>query len=99
MTRKSSTTGRGTDRERCEESASVKGGTGRRRCATKEPKRAWITGGRREGDTDYKSGLVNSSFNLILTRVLTVDGEHDFAKMIAGGEETSWRIRERIRVR
>ena len=27
---------------------------------------------------------------------MTVDGEHDFAKMIAEVEETSWRIRETI---
>ena len=41
----SSTTGRGTDRERCKESASVIGGTGRRsvvKAATREPERAWI---------------------------------------------------------
>ena len=51
----SSTTGRETGRELCEESVSVIGGTGRRivaRAATREPERARITGGGRGGDAD-----------------------------------------------
>ena len=70
-------------------------------CATREPERAWITGGRRGGDADYRSGKreIHCVFFPAFKKML-VDEERDITKMIAKEvEATSWRLRETIRVR
>ena len=67
-------------------------------CATREPERAWITGGRREGDTDYRSGKTRVLRFLSDFFFMTVD-EHVIAKMIAEVEATRWRLQETIRDR
>ena len=65
-------------------------------CATREPERAWTTGGRREGDTDDRSG--KRELHCVFYLKMTVD-ERDITKSIAALEATSWRLRETIRVR
>ena len=93
----SSITGRGTGRERCEENASVIEGTGRRSATSAQPGNPREPG-LREGVGDYRSGEREHLRFLPDFFLMTVK-EHDFAKMIAEVEETSWRIRETIRVR
>ena len=67
-------------------------------CATKEPERAWTTGGRREGDTDYRSGKTRVALHFQSDfEKMTID-ESDITKIIAEVEATSWRLRETIRV-
>ena len=70
-----------------------------RAAIAREPKGAWTTRGRREGDADYRSGKreLHCVFYLILKRVF-VD-ERDITDIIAKVEATSWRLRGKIRVR
>ena len=71
----------------------------RNKCATREPERAWITGGRRGGDADYGSGKCKVTLRFSFYEKMTVDGR-DITKIIAEEvEATSWRLREMIRVR
>ena len=93
----SSTIDRGTGRERCEESASVIGGTGRRSATSAQPGSPREPG-LREVVGDYISGKREYLRFLPDFLKMTVK-EHDFAKMIAEIEATSWRLRETIRVR
>ena len=93
----SSSTGRGTGRERCKESASIIGGTSRRSATSaqpgnsREPGLRKVVGHCRSGEREHLRFLPDFL-------KMTVK-EHDFAKMIAEIEATSWRLRETIRVR
>ena len=77
----SSTTGRGTDQERCKESASVIGGTGRRSATSAQP------GNPREPEFYWRSletpGQVNAStaVSIRFFKMTTVD-EHEYYKMM-----------------
>ena len=88
---------RGTGRERCEESASVIGGTGRRSETSAQPGSPREPGVR-EVVGDYRSGK-REHLRFLPGFLKTTVKEHDFAKMIAEIEATSWRLRETIRVR
>ena len=93
----SSTAGRGTGRERCEESASVIGGTGRRSATSAQPENPREPG-LREVVGNYRSGE-REHLRFLPDFLKMTAKEHDFAKIIAEIEATSWRLRETIRVR
>ena len=93
----SSTTGRGTDRKRCKESASVIGDTGRRSATSaqpgdpKEPGLLEVVGDSRSGERGH------CVFYPIFENDCHVK-EHDFARMSEDVEATIWRLQETIRV-
>ena len=93
----SSTTGRGTGRERCQESASDIGGTGQRSATNAQPGNPRDPG-LQEVVEDYRSSKREHLRFLPDFFKMTIK-ENDFAKMIAEIEATSWRFRETIRVR
>ena len=91
----SSTTGRGTGRERCEKSASVK------KAPVEEARRGHNQGTRESldyGRSSETAGQVNASTAFLPNFLKMTVKEHDFA-MIEDVEATIWRIRETIRVR